>query len=289
MILVTGASGKTGRAVVAALARAGLPARALVRHAARAQVLADLGAHEVVEGDLRLAADLRRAVDGTRAVYHICPNIHPDEVAIGQRLLTAAKEARVDLVVLHSVLHPQTEKMPHHWSKLRVEEGLIDSGLAFTILQPAPYMQNLLSGGKQIAETGVLRNPYPVETSLSLVDLEDVAEAAAKVLGEAGHIGATYELVGTPPLTQTQVAEVLSAALGRAVHAEVEPLEAWEARAVAAGLTPDQRATLAKMFAYYARHGLAGNPNTLRWLLGREPTSLAAFAQRSMPPRPPPQ
>jgi uncharacterized protein YbjT (DUF2867 family) len=150
-------------------------------------------------------------------------------------------------------------------------------------------MQNLLSGGKQIAETGVLRNPYPVETSLSLVDLEDVAEAAAKVLGEAGHIGATYELVGTPPLTQTQVAEVLSAALGRAVHAEVEPLKAWEARAVAAGLTPDQRATLAKMFAYYARHGLAGNPNTLRWLLGREPTSLAAFARRSMPPRPPPQ
>jgi uncharacterized protein YbjT (DUF2867 family) len=228
MILVTGASGKTGRAVVAALARAGLPARALVRHAARAQVLADLGAHEVVEGDLRLAADLRRAVDGTRAVYHICPNIHPDEVAIGQRLLTAAKEERVDLVVLHSVLHPQTEGMPHHWSKLRVEEGLIDSGLAFTILQPAPYMQNLLSGGKQIAETGVLRNPYPVETSLSLVDLQDVAVAAAKVLGEAT-IGRP-ELVGTSADLNTSGGGLER--VGSGCHAG-SSLEAWGA-AVAA-------------------------------------------------------
>ncbi|MGA8653421.1 MAG: hypothetical protein WB677_22900, partial [Xanthobacteraceae bacterium] len=61
---------------------------------------------------------------------------------------------------------------------------------------------------------------------------------------------------------------------------EAEPLAAWEARARAAGMGEHERATLAAMFRYYAEHGLVGNPNTLRWLLGRPPTGLAAFLER---------
>ena len=281
MVLVTGASGKTGQAVVAALARAGAPTRALVRRPSQVAVLTNLGANEVIEADMRRASDLRRAVKDIRAVYHICPNVNPDEIEIGRSVLAAAKEAHVDHLVLHSVLHPQTERMPHHWNKLRVEQALFESGLDFTVLQPSAYMQNLLSGWKLITEAGIMRNPYPVETRLSLVDLRDVADAAAIVLTQRGHTGATYELTGTPPLTQTEVAEILSGALGRPVVAEAEPLAAWEARAVAAGLSHDQRAMLAMMFDYYARWGLTGNPNTLRWLLGREPTTLAEFARRS--------
>lgn len=280
MILVTGASGKTGQAIVAALARAGASIRALVWRPSQSEVLTNLGAEEVIAADLRRVADLRRAVENTRAVYHICPNANPDEVVLGRNVFDAAREAGVDHVVLHSVLHPQTERMPHHWNKLRVEEALLESGLAFTVLQPAAYMQNLLSGWKMITEVGVLKNPYPVETRLSLVDLRDVAEAGALVLTERGHTGATYELTGTPPLTQTEVAEILSHVLGRPVRAEAEPLAAWEARSLAAGLSDDRRAILAKMFDYYATHGLTGNSNTLRWLLRREPTSLAEFVQR---------
>ena len=281
MILVTGASGKTGQAVVAALARAGAPTRAMVRHPSQIEVLTKLGAGEVIPADIRLAQELRRAVENVRAVYHICPNVHPDEVEIGRRVIAAAKEAGVEHVVLHSVLHPQTEQMPHHWNKLRVEEALFESGLSFTILQPAAYMQNLLAGWKLIAEEGLLRNPYPVETRLSLVDLEDVAEAAALVLTTGGHTAATYELTGTPPLTQTEVAAILSEAFGRPVRAEAEPIETWEARARTAGLGDHQRATLIKMFRYYERHGLSGNPSILRWLLGRGPTTLGAFARRA--------
>jgi uncharacterized protein YbjT (DUF2867 family) len=232
--------------------------------------------------DMRLAADLRRAVENMRAVYHICPNVNPDEVEIGRSVIAAAKKAHVDHLVLHSVLHPQTERMPHHWNKLRVEEALFESGLGFTVIQPTAYMQNLLSGWKLITEAGIMRNPYPVETRLSLVDLGDVAEVAAMVLTERGHTGATYELTGTPPFTQTEVAGVLSDALGRPVRAETEPIAAWEARALAAGLSDDQRDMLTKMFEYYARHGLTGNPNTLRWLLGREPTALVEFVRKSV-------
>jgi len=287
MILVTGASGKTGQAVVGALARMGAPTRAMVRHSSQCEALARIGAEEVIVADMRRASDLRRAFGNAGSAYHICPNVTPDEVEIGRRVIAAAKAAEVDRLVLHSVLHPHTEQMPHHWNKARVEEALFESGLDFTILQPAPYMQNLLTGWKLITEAGILRCPYPVETRLSLVDLQDVAQAAALVLTRGGHAEATYELVGTPPLTQLEVARILGDALGYPIRAEAQPLEAWEAQARAAGLPDEQLAMLTKMFDFYARHGLTGNPNTLRWLLGREPTTLAAFAQRSLPDRRP--
>jgi uncharacterized protein YbjT (DUF2867 family) len=92
-------------------------------------------------------------------------------------------------------------------------------------------------------------------------------------------MGATYELAGTAPLSQTEVAATIGAVLKRDIRVEVEPVEAWEARARAAGMG-EQRITLAAMFRYYARHGLVGNANTLRWLLGREPQGLAGFASR---------
>jgi len=98
MILVTGASGKTGQAVVAALARTGAPTRALVRHASQIEVLTDLGAHEAMAADMRLGLELRRAFENIRAVYHICPNVNPDEVEIGRGVIHAAREAGVPVV-----------------------------------------------------------------------------------------------------------------------------------------------------------------------------------------------
>jgi uncharacterized protein YbjT (DUF2867 family) len=178
------------------------------------------------------------------------------------------------------VLHPQIEEMPHHWNKLRVEEMLFSSGLDITILQPAAYMQNSLAQWDAIKRDGVYRVPYPVETRLSLVDLDDVAEAAALVLTNTGHSNATYELVGTPPLSQLELAEAFGRALKTHIRAEAETIESWNHRARNAGMDDYQRETLIKMFRVYARDGLKGNSNMLGWLLGRPPTSLAAFAAR---------
>lgn len=170
--------------------------------------------------------------------------------------------------------------MPHHWNKLRVEEALFESGLAFTILQPTAYMQNVLAGWEAIVERGVFTVPYPVETRLSLVDLEDVAEAAAIVLTEPGHAGATYELVGTQAMTQVEVAEALSQNLGHAVRAEAKSIETWEQGARASGMGDYPIETLIKMFRYYERFGLTGNPHALGWLLRRPPTTFEAFVAR---------
>jgi NAD(P)H dehydrogenase (quinone) len=280
MILVTGAGGKTGRAVIKALVARGASVRALVRNAAHEAALRAMGTHDVVIGAMDDPAALARATQNVEAVYHICPNVSPHEVAFARALVTAATHSGVARLVYHSVLHPQIEAMPHHWNKLRVEELLFSSILDITILQPTAYMQNSLAEWDRMVSDGVYRVPYPVETRLSLVDLEDIAEAAALVLTNSGHSGATYELVGTPPLSQIEIAEAFGQALRKPVRAEAETVEAWEQRARRAGIDDHSRETLTKMFRAYARDGLKGNPNVLGWLLGRPPTSLAAFAAR---------
>ena len=280
MILVTGAGGKTGKAVLQALVARGAAVRAFVRSAAHHAALKAIGVHDVEVGEMDDPRAWSQAIRGTSAVYHICPNLSPHELPFAKALVAVAANSGVPRLVYHSVLHPQIEAMPHHWAKLRVEEMLFGSGLDVTILQPTAYMQNSLTEWDRMAGDGIYRVPYPVETKLSLVDLGDVAEAAALVLTGNGHSGATYELVGTLPMSQIEIAETFGRALQSAVRAEAEPVEAWTERAGSATMDDYQLETLAKMFQAYARDGLCGNPNVLGWLLERPPTSLAAFAAR---------
>ncbi|MBU0704308.1 MAG: NmrA family NAD(P)-binding protein [Chloroflexi bacterium] len=279
MILVSGAAGKTGQAVIRVLVERGEPVRALVHRPEQARLVKEIGARQVVVGDMRVQATMDRAAQGVRAVYHICPNVSPDEVTIGRTAIAAARAAGVERFCYHSVLHPQVEAMPHHWQKMRVEEQLFKSGLCYTILQPTAYMQNVLAHWDQILERGVYPVPYPVETRLGMVDLEDVAEVAAVVLTEPGHAGATYELAGET-MSQTEVAAIISQQLERSVRAEVVPLETWEQRARDAGLGDYPVEALLRMFRYYERYGFWGNPRVLSWLLGRPPTTFAAFVRR---------
>lgn len=280
MILITGAAGKTGQAVIRTLVEKRSAVRVLVYRSEQIPTVKALGAQDVIVGDMRAQEFMNRAVQGVRSIYHICPNVNPDEMAIGQIAINAALSAGVERFIYHSVLHPQTERMPHHWYKLRVEEALFESGLSYTVLQPAVYMQNMLAHWEKITKAGIYPVPYSADTRLSLVDLQDVIQAAAIVLTETGHTGATYELVGTNALSQNDIAAILSEVLDRPVEVEVMPHDNWKREALSTGLDNYQVSTLIKMFNYYDQYGFSGNPNVLAWLLGREPTSLAKFAAR---------
>jgi NAD(P)H dehydrogenase (quinone) len=280
MIAVTGAGGKTGVAILQALAKRGVATRGLVHKATDQAAVVAAGAAESVVGKIEQRSVLDELLAGVDAVYHICPNMHPEEVAIGATFIASAQAAGVKHLVYHSVLHPHVAAMPHHWHKCLVEEQIFASGLPFTILQPTAYMQNLLGYWGAIAQTGFYTVPYPITTRLSLVDLQDVAEVAARVLTEPGHHGAIYELVGTPPLTQSEVTHSLSEHLGQTVVAQELNIELWEAGARAQGLSDYALQTLRQMFTYYAAFGLVGNAQVLSWLLGRPATSLDAFVQR---------
>ena len=80
--------------------------------------------------------------------------------------MEAARTAGVKRFVYHSVLHPQTEEMPHHWQKLRVEEEIFRGGLPFTILQPCAYMQNVVAYLDDIVMKGRYVVPYSIRGSI---------------------------------------------------------------------------------------------------------------------------
>ena len=222
MIAVLGGHGKTGRAVVAALSARGAQARPLGR--------ADW-------------PDLAASVAGCEAAYVIAPNLHADEPAYVAQALAALAEAGVGRVGYHSVASPYAPQMPHHLGKAAAEDLVRRSGLAWTILQPGAYLQNL-DLSRPVAV------PYDVHAVFGFADLADVAAVAALVLTEDGHVGATYELASRV----ATVAELAAEAGVSATRTDERP-GGW----------------LGAMFAYYDRHGLPVGTRTLELLLAGAP------------------
>ncbi len=276
MILVTGAGGKTGRAVIQALVARGESVRALIRKPSQVDQAKADGAFEIEVGDLLHPNSLEPIFAGMRAVYHISPNVHPAEPEMGRNAIVAALGAGLPHFVMHSVLHPQTQAMQHHWNKLLVEEQLINSNLGFTILQPASYMQNIRGVWASVLD-GRYAVPYPTDARFSPVDLKDVAELAAEVLITPGHEGAIYELAGPELLTPRHMAKHMSQVLGRLVEAVELSRTQWRQDSEINSESADM---LLSMFDYYAEYGFWGNPRVLAGLLGREPTTFAQYLER---------
>ena len=242
---VIGGAGKTGEAVLRALAARHLESRSLTR--------ADI--------DLNTGAGLTESLRGCHAVYALAPNFHQDEVGIAQRVVAAARQAGVARIVFHSVLQPQVSAMPHHFEKSRAEEVIINSGLEWAILQPCAYAQNFTP--EVVSSLG-----YRADAPFSLVDLADVGQAAVRLLSDRETTYGTFEACGPT----TSIAE-LSSLLG------------WEVKERAFTPADDSYAQkcMAAMFAYYNVHGLQGSSLALKNLLDREPTHAAsALKHRSL-------
>jgi len=224
-----GGNGKTGRSVREALARRGVAS-------------VSIGREEW--------PTLATAMAGCEAAYLIAPNLHPDEPAYVAEALEAMRTAGVTRVVYHSVASPYAPQMPHHLGKARSEDLVRRSGLAWTILQPGAYLQNLGLGADPGADLGAdLAVPYDVDAIFGFADLAEVGEAAAVVLTEDGHEGATYELASRV----ATAAELAAEAGHRAVRVEAAADHPW----------------LRAMFDYYDRHGLPVGTRQLSMLLGR--------------------
>jgi len=178
-------------------------------------------------------------VQGCEAAYLIAPNLHPDEPAYVTEALAALSAAGVGRVGYHSVASPYAPDMPHHVGKAISEDLVRRSGLAWTILQPGAYLQNLdLSHAVEV--------PYDVHAVFGFADLADVAEVAALVLTQDGHVGATYELASR----MATVAELAADAGVTARRTDARP-DGW----------------LGRMFDYYDRHGLPVGTRTMAALL----------------------
>ncbi|CAN7475329.1 NmrA family NAD(P)-binding protein [Terrabacter sp. LjRoot27] len=275
-VLVIGATGKTGRAVTRALTSQGVTVIAAVRSPERAERAYAVGARSISVIDLSTGQGLDEAVTGVDAVYHLAPNVHPDEVAIADRVAGTAARAGLSRFVFHSVLHPHDPSMPHHLRKAEAEKVVRTHVPGATVLRPAAYHQNLLDA----AHVGRLAVPYSLDVPFTNVDLDDVAEVAATVLTRPGHEGVTYDLAGPEVLSVREQARVAADVLGHPVEAVRVELAEWVA-GPGASLTSQARDDLSAMFASYDRGGLVGDARTARRLLGREPRSWADALTRS--------
>ena len=263
MIVVTAAGGPTGTAVVRALWSLGEQVRAVVRPGRPHPELTALSV-EVAPADLTVPAEVEPLLADARALYLVWPNFDPAEAPAATALLDAARRAGVPRVVYHSVLRPQARSMPHHAAKDRVEEALDAGGLAWRVLQPCAYSANLDGALADAAATGRFRSSWGLEQAQSLVDLRDVADAAAVLLTEDGLDGGTFEAVGPERLTAPRIAALLRDRLGREITA---------VDAVPSGPVPpasDYPAHCRRlMLDHYRAHGFTGSPRVLEALLGR--------------------
>ena len=279
MILINAANGQQGRLLVPKLVAAGHRVRALVRSEQSAAELRAAGVADVVTGELDQPDTIARAMSGVRTIYHVCPGIHPRERDLGMGWIDAAKANGVGHFVFSSVLHPSLTELVQHEIKRDIEEYLIGSGLEFTILQPAIYMAPRRF--RPAAANGILRAGWSLDRVQSLIDLGDITDAAFIVLTQGErHWAATYELAGAERLTARSMAALMAEVLGKPIQ-----VEQVDSATYLKGLfgerdlseIPHEASVARSLSDSYSRHDFLGNPNVLRWLIGREPTTFAQF------------
>lgn len=257
-VAVLSGRGKTGRAVISALQGAGCSARAL----GRAEM-----------------ADLPAALSGCRALYLMAPNMAADEPGLARAVLDAARAAGVTRVVHHSVAAPYAPDMPHHLNKAVVEDLVRRSGADWTILQPCAYIQNVLPGLQD--DHPAIDIAYDPDRVFGLVDLEDVARAAAMVLLADEHVGATYELGGPDQVSMRTVAAIAEEVLARSVRLGRLTAGQWSA-GPGADIDPREREWLLAMFSYYDAYGLPTGSRSLEALLERPPSDVGTVLRRDL-------
>ena len=279
MILVTSAYGNNGRRLIPRLAKEGRNVRVL-NLSDRTKELKELGAKDVIVGNALDPVTLDNAMVGVKSVFHVGPSFHPQEAEMGVAVINAASNAEVEHFVYDSVLHPQISALLQHRMKLIVEEHLINSDLNYTILQPMHYMQNI--NISDVYSEGLFKQASTLETPLSFVDMDDKVEVAAKVLTEDGHYGATYELCSDDYLNAIEIAKLMTKVLGKEILPKLVPKEfiisGFQKAFPEYGDYPARGFNA--LFDYYSEYGFFGNFNVLKWLLGRNPTTLEEYIKK---------
>jgi uncharacterized protein YbjT (DUF2867 family) len=272
-VLAIGATGQFAGLVVPALVSAGVQVRALVHDPEKKDQVREAGADQAVAGDLRDPASLRAALDGVDGVFLVIPAFAEDTAALGTGVVAAAKAAGVRRLVYSGVYHPSLS-LVNHASTRPVEESVYRSGLEFTILQPAMFMQGLLGGWQSAVKDGVFVMPYAKDCAMTFVDYRDVAEAAAIAFATDELVNGTFEVAAGGMVTRTEIATLMTRYAGREVVAQdVDASDAVQGM-------PDgfEKDGLVAMFADYTAYGFHGGNNlALRTILGRQPRSLDDF------------
>jgi len=276
MILITGASGTVGKAVLAKVARSGEKHRAMYRSKEEA-AKAPAGTEGIV-ADFSDKASLVAALRGVESVYLVCSPI-PGLVQLEGNAIEASEAVGVRRIVLNSALGAgDYGKSFPSWHR-KVEDKLKATKMAHCIIRPNSFLQNVLTYyapgiRAQGAFYGAMRN-----ARTSYLDVRDIATVAAKALRSGEHEGKTYELNGPEALTCANVAEKISKHAGIAARYVDIPVEALR-KAMLDQRMPEWQVTALLELQEYYTSGKGGTlDGVLEGLLGRPSITMDQFLE----------
>jgi len=277
MILLTGATGKTGGEVARQLASAGVPFRALIRDPDKAEELKALGA-ELVVGDIADQAFLPRALSGVKKAFLVMPN-NEEQLVLENQFTDACAAAGVQhLVYLSSLESVPESKNPITQNHVAAQNHIRDSGMAWTIMRPTFFMQNFETYAPRIKEAGQIVMPVGNGT-ISATDLRDVGAVIRDVLTKPGHEGQSYDLTGPELLTFAEIAAKFSKVLGTTVEFIDQPMEEFADLLRKIGLSEWRVDAVCKELEAIGAGVVDHTTDTVEELLGRPPISLEQYIE----------
>ena len=274
MILITGASGSVGKAVLLEAIRRESKVRAMYRSKEEA-AKAPSGCQAVL-ADYADKHSLGKALDGVNFVYVVCSPI-PQLVELESNMLVACKQAGVKHVVLNSALgagdYPKSFPSWHR----QVEDKLKSSGMSCTILRPNGFLQNIVTYNAASIRTQGAFYAAMGDAKVSYLDVGDIAVVAVKALRGGPHSGKTYELNGPEAISNEELAKRISKISGCTVNYVDIPESAQREAMLGMGMPEWQVTALLELQQYYKQGGGAKTDGVLRSLIERAPVTLDQY------------
>lgn len=274
-VLLIGATGRIGGATAAALQEKGIDFSVLARSGGDSDEWREAGVEQIT-GDVRDVASLKQAFSGFDALLSVSP-FATDIDRTGANMVEAAKAASVARFVRSSALGavPGAE-MTLGRLHAAAEAVVRESGLDWTILQPATFMQNYLGFAGSIRSEGAFYSPLG-GGRVSLVDVRDVGDMAAAVLTESGHAAKTYAVTGPEAISCADIAALMSAKLGRRIR-YVEVSDEQAESAMRQSGMPDPLVGMVGELNRVSKAGHAAEVSpAVEHVLGRKPRTFADF------------
>ena len=270
-ILITAASGNIGRELVSQL------------KAASADIIAASSSSKSVDGipnrhiDFADTDSLRTAFAGIDTLFLLLPLV-PNKVALANNAITAAKAAGVKHIVRSSGAgsDPSTEfALPRLQGE--IDQLIIDSGIAYTLVQPATFMQNFATYYAGMIKGGALYLPQG-EGRVSYIDVRDIAAVLTMILqNPAKHAGRAYTLTGAVALSNAEAVGAIANAIGKNVSYVAIPDAAAIESMQGMGMDAWSINQMLSLHQLTALGYSAGSTDTVRQLLGREPIKFDDF------------